>query len=191
VATEALHLVARSRARRIPEWRAGEVTGVGVPTRIRRISVTADGDIQRVVTRVAESVAGSAQIGAGGEEQEKAVAWRVRVVAHIAVLAQFAALYGVLAPRIVEGVHSPFSDGAVVTAVAESADGGGEAGRVGPAWSSCPEGLGIGVLRNMALLAGRGAARAEVVSTTDDVALLAGGREDVGKGPNETRGDDD
>jgi hypothetical protein len=98
VATEALHLVAGSRARRVPERRAGEVTGIGVPTRIRRISVTGDGDIQRVVTRIAQSVAGSTQVGAGGEEEKEAVLWRVRVMAHIAVLAQFAALDWVLAP---------------------------------------------------------------------------------------------
>jgi hypothetical protein len=182
VTTEALHLVARSRARRIPERRAGEVTGIGVPSRIRRISVTADGHIQRVMARITESVAGPTQVGAGWEEEEEPVAWRVRVVAHIAVLAQLAALDRVLAPRIIENVNPPLSDGTVVTAIAESADGRGEAGWPGSAGSSCPEGLGVGILRDVALLAGRGAVSAQVVNTTDDLALLAGGGENVGKG---------
>jgi hypothetical protein len=135
-----------------------------------------------MVTRITQSVTDSTQVGSGGEEEEEAVAWRVRVVTHVAVFAQFPALDGVLAARIVESVDSPLSDGTIVTAIAESADGRGEAGRPRSAGRFHPEWLDVGVVGNVALLAGRGAVRAQVVSTTDDIALLAGGGDCIGKG---------
>lgn len=182
VAAKALYLVAGSRAGCIPEGRAGEVTRVGVPARVRRISVAGDGDIQRMVARITQRMAGPTQISAGREEEKEAIARCVGVVAHVAVLAQLAALDWVLAPEIIENVDSPLGGSAIVTAVAESTDGGSEAGRVVSSRSFRPEGLGVRILRDMALLTGRGTVGAQIVGAPDDIALLAGGCEYEGEG---------
>jgi hypothetical protein len=58
--------------------------------------------------------------------EEEAIVRRVGIVAHVAVLAQLAAFDWVLAPEIIENVDSSLGGGAVVAAIAESADGGGE-----------------------------------------------------------------